>query len=90
MWWIFSFLLLLLLLIVSHVESVRIGTLANHNPDAWKSGCGDTGSLERITCNLNVYGRAISKAKKNSGEDEDVHVPPDVLAQGPNYRADAE
>jgi len=75
MWWIFSFLLLLLLLIVSHVESVRIGTLANHNPDAWKSGCGDTGSLERITCNLNVYGRAISKAKS---EDVDLLVLPEA------------
>ena len=64
-----------LLILVRHVESVRIGTLANHNPNAWKSGCGDTGSLERITCNLNVYGRAVSAAKS---ENVDVLVLPEA------------
>lgn len=60
-----KFLFLFIFTYIFTCQGIRVGTLANHNPDAWKSGCGETGSFERVKCNLNVYENAASMAKSN-------------------------
>ena len=60
-----KFLFLFIFTYIFTCQGIRVGTLANHNPDAWKSGCGETGSFERVKCNLEVYEKAASMAKSN-------------------------
>lgn len=74
----------LIVAILNVAHSIRIGTLANHNPSAWTDACdGDDGSIERIRCNLLVYADATAIASERS---VDLLVLPEAygLAVKPN------